>query len=380
MFKRLLNIPHELDQSAFIFGPRGTGKTRWLKQNYPDSLFFDLLNVTTYKQFLADPTRLSSYIPDDYSGWVIIDEIQKAPELLNEVHRLIEHRELKFIMTGSCARSLRRKGVNLLAGRALIYHMHPLTASEIGSEFSIKRSLKIGCLPQAITSNCPTEYLSSYIKTYLREEVLQESLTRNIALFTHFLETASFSQGETINYTEISREVGSTRTTINNFFNILEDLLIAYRLPVFKKRAKRNMISNPKFYYFDTGVYRSIRPAGPLDSKEEADGPALETLFLQQIMAINDYSKLGYSFYYWRTQKKTEVDFIAYGNNGIYAFEIKRKKVLKSSDFKGLKLFQKDYPEAKCFMIYGGEETYSDNSINIIPVELFLSNIHDYFF
>ncbi|MEM1244054.1 MAG: DUF4143 domain-containing protein, partial [Pseudomonadota bacterium] len=240
---------------------------------------------------------------------------------------------------------------------------------ELGGQFNLNRALEFGLLPLAVTSHEVKKYLSSYVATYLREEVLQESLTRNMALFTRFLETASFSQGEVLNYTAISREIASNRHTVANFFEILEDLLIAYRIPVFSKRAKRDLVNSPKFYYFDVGVYRSIRPTGPLDSPAEIDGAALETLFLQHVRAYNDYFDLDYNVYYWRTRDKQEVDFILYGNNGFLAFEIKRKTRLDRKDFKALQLFAEDYPEVKLYLLYGGNERYYENKVEVIPFE-----------
>lgn len=365
MFKRLLKIDPSLSHSVFIFGPRGTGKTSWLKEHFSDALYFDLLNSDIYTELLARPTRLASLIPDDYMNWVILDEVQRIPALLDEVHRLIEHRKLRFILTGSSARSLKRKGVNLLAGRALTYHMHPLTTIELGSAFDLAYSLQYGTLPAVINHENPERYLSTYVKTYLREEVLQESLTRNLNLFTRFLEVASFSQGSVISYSEIAREVGSSRHTIANFFDILEDLLIAYRLPVFTKRAKRDVISHPKFYYFDVGIYRTIRPVGPLDSPAEAEGPALETLFLQEVKALNDYFNWGYEIFYWRTKNGLEIDFILYGPRGLHAFEIKRKAQLNTKDFHALKEFKKDYPIVKTYLLYGGENNYHDSGVEV---------------
>lgn len=376
MFERLLNIDSEIGQSYFLFGPRGVGKTSWLKEKYKDVIYFDLLNDDTYQELLARPVRLSEKISSKYDGWVIIDEIQKIPSLLNEVHRLIEERKLKFILTGSSARSLRRKGVNLLAGRALTYHMHPLTVAELKEHFNLTSALQYGHLPLAVTSKQPKKYLQSYIKTYLREEVLQESLTRNIALFSRFLEVASFSQGEILSYTEIGREIASNRHTVNNFFDVLEDMLIASRLPAFYKRAKREVVTHPKFYFFDVGVYRILRPRGLLDIPSEIDGAALETLFLQEAKALNDYFDLEYEFYYWRTRKQQyEVDFVLYGNKGFLAFEIKRKDKLYSSDFIGLKAFSEEYPEAKLYLLYGGNEEYVEGDVRVIPLQKALTQL-----
>ncbi|WP_100550800.1 ATP-binding protein [Caedibacter taeniospiralis] len=369
MYKRLLAIDTKMTSSVFLFGPRGTGKTHWLKNTFPSALYFDLLDDAIYTEFLGDAKALSRKIPKTYEDWIIIDEVQKIPSLLNEVHRLIEHQKCRFVLTGSSARALRKKGVNLLAGRALTYHMHPLTASELQDDFDLAFSLKYGNLPMVYSADNPEHFLKSYIQTYLKEEVQQEALTRNLAVFTKFLQTASFSQGETINYSNIAREIGSNHQSVRNFFDILEDLLIAYRLPVFTRRAKREVVTQTKFYYFDAGVYRAIRPKGPLDSEEELSGAALESLFFQQAKALNDYYFLGYEFYYWRTQAKHEVDFILYGERGLYAIEIKRKSKLIPHDFKGLRLFQEDYPMAKCIMLYGGDQSYWENEINVMPFE-----------
>ncbi len=372
MFKRLLNIDPNSQQSYFLFGPRGTGKTSWLRYHFKESLYFDLLKEDTYTYLLGDATRLDANIPEGYNKWIIIDEIQKIPALLDEVHRLIEGRKLRFILTGSSARKLKRSGVNLLAGRALIKHMHPVTAIEQANHFDIAKSLHTGHLPTALLTSQPSEYLKSYVATYLKEEVLHESLTRNIALFARFLETASFSQGETLNYTEIAREIGSSRHTIENFFTILEDLLISARLPVFTKRAKRDVVMAPKFYFFDVGVYRTIRPIGVLDSPEEIDGAALETLCLQELRACNDYYNLGYQFYYWRTRTQQEVDFILYGEYGLIAIEVKRKKKISRKDLKGLMTFKDDYPMASCYLIYGGDEKQTLDGVTLLPISFAL--------
>jgi len=369
MFNRILKLPLEGDSSIFLFGPRGTGKTSWLKAHLPNSLYFDLLQFTTYSSLLAQPDRLESLVPVDYQDWIIIDEIQRVPELLNEVHRLIEHKKYKFILTGSSARTLRRKGVNLLAGRALTYAMHPLVIQEIGEQFRLDRALEFGMLPSAIDHADPREYLTSYVRTYIREEVLQEGLTRNIGSFARFLEVASFSQGQVLNISEIARELALTRTVVANYFDILDDLLLSTRLFVFTQRAKRKMIAHQKFYFFDVGVYKALRPMGPLDAREEAEGAGLETLFLQSLIAINDYYRFEYKIYFWRTLAGDEVDFIIYGPRGLHAFEIKRSSQLHNKALKGLRNFGADYPEAKLHMIFLGKQKEYHDAITAIPVE-----------
>lgn len=367
MFPR--SLTYQNNKSFFLFGPRGVGKTGWLRRTFPNDLYFDLLEARTYSQLLADPTRLGERIPRDYSGWVILDEVQRIPELLNEVHRLIESRRLRFIMTGSSARALRRKGVNLLAGRALTRFMHPLTIEELGESFSLKHSLRFGSLPAVYTEHDPEAYLTSYVATYLREEVQQEGLTRNLAAFTRFLEVASFSQSEVLTMAEVARESSISVKVIQDYFTILEDLLLAVRLPVFSKRAKRRLIAHPKFLFFDSGVFNSIRPKGPLDHPELTPGASVETLFYQQVRALNDYHNLEYSIFYWRTQAKDEVDFVLYGPRGIHAFELKHADRVRGEDTESLKLFLQDYPSAKCHLLYLGNEEYHEGGISVMPLE-----------
>lgn len=375
IYKRLFHLDPDSRHSAFIFGPRGTGKTLWIKTHLPDALYLDLLNAEIYNDFIANPTRLEQRIPKNFSQFIVIDEVQKIPQLLNEVHRLIETYHYRFILTGSSARSLKRTGVNLLGGRALNYTMHPLTCYELDEDFSLENALKFGLLPSVCHMTDPKHYLETYITSYLREEILQEGLTRNLSGFARFLETASFSQGNILNMSDIAREAAIDRKLVANYFGILEDLLISYSLPVFTKRAKRRLVSHPKFYIFDTGVFRAIRPMGPLDSPEEIDGAGLETLFLTHLRAINDYLRLGYGLYYWRTSNHVEVDFIVYGEKGLFAFEIKRKRSLSRSDLSGLKAFSADYPTVKCYLLYGGvHEEFHDN-IHVLPFETGLKNL-----
>lgn len=376
MYKRILTAPLRYKSSFFLFGPRGTGKTSWLKQNFPNALFFDLLSTDVYVDFQARPSLLEEKIPEGFDDWIVIDEIQRVPELLNEVHRLIESKRYRFVLTGSSARKLRRKGVNLLAGRAHSYKMFPLTAIELGSDFHIEESLQIGHLPAVHDAKLANEeYFKSYISTYLREEVLQEGLTRNLSAFARFLEIASFSQGSLLNISEVARECKIDRKVAENYFTILEDLLIATRLPVFTKKAQRQTVVHPKFYYFDTGVYQHLRPKGPLDTPSLIGGAALETLVYQELRAINDYFRFDYDLYFWRTIEQQEVDFILYGSKGLIAIEVKSSKVIHPSDLKGLQLFKEDYPMAKLFVFYGGKETLYYGDITVLPVAAILPKL-----
>jgi predicted AAA+ superfamily ATPase len=325
--------------------------------------------MEVYALLAANPHRLLDFIPQNYDGWIVIDEVQKIPELLNEVHRLIEKNHSTFVLTGSSARSLRKKGVNLLAGRALVYHLYPLTAQELGDDFELKKSLAYGTLPAILSEPDPKAYLKAYVTTYLREEVLQEGLTRNLAAFTRFLETASFSQGQILNMSTIARETAISQKNVSNYFDILDDLLIGYRLPIFTKKAKRKTIQHPKFYFFDAGVYQSIRPQGFSEVQAEIDGVALETLFLSALRAINDYYELDYQLSYWRTVTGLEVDFIVYGPKGFYAFEIKRSRNVSPHDAKGLRAFRQDFPDAALYLIYCGDQTYYFGDVKVLPIK-----------
>jgi len=369
MYERLLNLPSEPKHSALLFGPRGTGKTFWIEQHINNAIIFNLLKHETYTTLVANPTRIEQRIPPDFKHWIVIDEVQKIPALLDEAHRLIEEKGYKFLLTGSSARKLKQQGSNLLAGRARKYSMHPLTCLELAEDFSLNKALQFGMLPQVYIDDDPKHYLQTYVSTYLQEEILQEGIVRNIGEFARFLEIASLSQGEILNYTAIGREAGINRKTVANYFDITIDLLLGFKLPVFTKRAQRQLIAHPKFYLFDVGVYRAVRPMGPLDATENVDGHALETLVLQHIRAFNDYYRLGYTLYYWRTKNGLEVDVVVYGEKGLIAIEIKRKRHLNGKDLRGLKQFGQDYPMAKLYCFYGGNMIEYHNNIIAIPIE-----------
>jgi predicted AAA+ superfamily ATPase len=220
----------------------------------------------------------------------------------------------------------------------------------------------------AHTGDNPKDYLNSYSATYLREEVQQEGLTRNISSFSRFLEAASFSQGSVLNMAAVARECAVSAKVVEDYFGILEDLLIAVRLPVFSKRAKRRLIAHPKFYYFDAGIFQAIRPRGPLDAPEQIHGPALETLFLQQVRALNDYKELGYRLHYWRTAGGDEVDFVLYGERGLRAFEVKMAHNVRPDDLRSLLRFQADFPQAKAYLLYLGSRRWHDRGIEVLPL------------
>ncbi len=361
-------------KSFFLFGARGTGKSTWLKLHYPQGRFIDLLEPDTYRTYRAFPERLQEYVlAHPATTTFIIDEVQKAPDLLSVVHSLIEKKQgWQFILTGSSARKLKRDGVDLLAGRATLKYMHPFIASELKNKFSLEKALSQGMLPIIYFSPDPLQDLKTYVALYMKEEVQMEGMVRHIEQFARFLEALSFSQGSILNCNNIALDCGVSSKTVNNYIGILEDLLLAFQLPVFSKKAKRHLTTHPKFYYFDAGVYQAIRPKGPLDHPEEMQGLALETLVAQHIKAWLDYSQKEGKLYFWRTKSGMEIDFIIYGEIGFYAIEVKNSKKIKPGDLRALVEFKKDYRDCQCLFLYRGKEKLKKDNVLCLPVADFL--------
>ncbi len=364
-------------QSFFLFGPRGTGKSTWVHKNLKNALFIDLLAPEVFRAYSAKPERLREVSEAQKSGCtIVIDEVQKIPELLDVVHQLMEQRYgWRFVLTGSSARKLKRSGVDLLAGRAAVKTMHPFMAAELGNLFSLKEALTLGLIPLVLGAPSPKEAISAYVALYLREEVQMEGLVRNIGAFSRFLESISFSHGAILNISEVSRDCQVERKTVEGYISILEDLLLAFRIPVFTKRAKRHLSFHPKFYYFDVGVFRSVRPAGPLDSPQEIDGAALEGLVAQHLRAWNSYGEASGNLYFWRTKSGNEVDFVVYGKDIFCAIEVKNTARIQSKMLKGLVAFKEDYPEAQTCLLYRGKERIKIKNILCLPCEEFLVNL-----
>ena len=365
------------DQHCLLLGPRGTGKSTMLRQRLPDALFVDLLLDTELRKYSASPDRLVELV-DAYPErrTVVVDEIQRVPELLSVVHHLIErHDGRRYILTGSSARKLKKHGVDLLAGRALRKTMHPFTARELGRDFSLERSLAQGMLPVVHDSTDPLATLDSYVSLYVREEVQLEGLTRNIGDFNRFLEAASFSHGSQLNVTNISRECQVHRKVVESYVSILEDLLLASRLRVFSRRAQRALVSHPKLFFFDSGVFRALRPKGPLDRPEEIEGAALEGLVLQHLQAFASQSIPGAEVRFWRTVAGKEVDFVVYAEDIFCGIEVKNTRTVRPKDLRGLRAFADEYPEARLLLLYRGEERLQQGNVRILPVAEFLPNI-----
>lgn len=369
---------HPPNKSYFLFGARGTGKSTWIKNFYHHAFIIDLLDPEQYWQYRSFPERLREVVMAQglNTRHFVIDEVQKAPELLSVVHMLIEEkRDWQFILTGSSSRKLKRQGVDLLGGRAQLKHFYPFMAAELGEQFHLSKALEYGLLPLIFNSTDPRGDLRAYFALYMKEEVQMEGLVRNVEQFGRFLEAISFSQGSILNYTNIARDCGVSSKTVENYVDILEDLLLSFKVPVFTKKAKRILSTHPKFYYFDTGVYRAIRPSGPLDQVEEIAGYALETLFAQHLRAWLGYSQKFGELFFWRTKSGLEVDFIIYGEIGFYAFEVKNSNRIKPQDLRGLKEFKQDYPQCKCFLLYNGTDSFIRDDILCYPVDAFLKRL-----
>ena len=371
---RILNPPKG---SYFLLGPRGTGKSTWLLKEYPKALRIDLLLGEEERRFSAYPERIRDVVaalPEDST--LILDEIQRVPRLLPEIHALIENkRRIQYIMTGSSSRKLRRSVSDLLGGRALLRQMGPFIASELKENFSLEKALKIGLIPLIWESTDPEERLLDYLHLYLREEIQAEGLVRQIGDFSRFLEIASFSHASIWTTTDISRESSVKRATVDNYLQILEDLLLAFTLPVFTRRSKRKLIAHSKFYFFDVGVYRALRPQGILDSSQEIEGLALEGLVAQHLRSWVLAQSQPHSLSFWRTQTKLEVDFIIYGPKGFWAIEVKRSPNLGPDDIRALSAFKEEYPEATCLFVIPGKRRENYRGFPIIPMEEFLLGI-----
>jgi predicted AAA+ superfamily ATPase len=336
MLKRILNPP---SQSFFLLGPRGTGKSTWLRALFPDAHLIDLLSEATYQGLLANPASLANQLRAVHPGkWVIIDEVQRLPALLNEVHRFIEQKRLKFVLCGSSARKLKRSGVNLLAGRALNRSMHPFVPEELGESFDVDNALQFGLLPIVWDSVEKSETLAAYAQLYLKEEIQAEALVRNLSGFARFLPIAALYQGQALNVSNIAREAGIARTTVVGYLEILEETLLCFRLPAFEAKMRVRERKLPKWYWCDPGLVRAIKRSSGVLIPEET-GALFEGLVAQLLRAYIDYRRIFDVMYYWAPagSVKTEVDFILLRNREFVAVEVKSGRVFSKRWCRGLR-------------------------------------------
>lgn len=374
-FERFYQPP---DGSFFLFGPRGTGKSTWLRRTFGAAVRIDLLDRETYRLYAARPERLRDRVAAlSGAARIVLDEVQKVPELLDVVHQLMEEdpRHI-FILTGSSARKLKRSGVDLLAGRAAMTTLHPFMAAELGDAFDLDTALNTGLVPVVYSAPDRRAALGAYLGLYLEQEVKAEALVRDVGGFARFLEAISFSHAAVLNITSVARDCQVNRNTAQGYVDVLEDLLLGFRLPVFARRARRHLAQHPKFYFFDTGVFRSVRPRGPLDAPEEMAGAALEGLVAQHLRAWIAYgNRPGTKLHYWRTKSGVEVDFVVYGEDTLAAIEVKNARQVHRSDVRALRAFAEDYPQARTGLLYRGRERLVLDRVPCIPCEEFLRRL-----
>jgi uncharacterized protein len=363
-----------LDQeSAFLWGARQTGKSTLLKQLYPGSEYFDLLLNNVFEQFQRNPSLLREILLAGNSAQpVIIDEIQRLPHLLNEVHWLIENKNFRFILSGSSPRKILRSGGNLLGGRALRYELYPLVSSEIPN-FDLLKGLNNGMLPRHYLAGNPSRLLSAYIGGYLRDEIMAEARIRNISSFARFLEAAAFSNGEIVNFSNIASDCGISAPTVREYFQILQDTLTGRFIPAFQKKPKRRVIQSPKFFYFDVGIANHLLKRGKIEYGSESFGRAFEHFICQELHAHSHYSGLNYQISYWRTASQIEVDFIL-GDHQV-AVEIKTTEMVNERHLKGLKAFAEEYQVKKSIVVSNDPFPRSLGDIQVLPWKLFLDKL-----
>ena len=375
MYARLLPTP---TRSVFLFGPRGTGKTTWIRDRFPQAATYDLLDTgealrlskrpdTLYRELAALPAE----------SWVVIDEVQKVPELLNEVHRLIESRGLRFVLSGSSARKLRRRGVNLLAGRAITTTLFPLVSAELGFGLDVEREISHGTLPMAVVGEATKDYLRTYAETYLVQEVQAEALTRNLGAFARFLEIAARENAQVTNATSIGRDAGIDRRTVQSHFAILTDTLIGFWLPPWKLRSATRQVQQSKFYFFDCGVVRALSGRLPYPPAPEERGPLLETTILNEVRAFLSYSGRHYAPHYWRSYDGAEVDLLCETAAGFVAVEVKASARWDTRFNRGFRRIREHLPAhaTTCYGVYLGARAASWGDVRVLPVLDFLKRL-----
>jgi len=377
MIDRVLNIELPPRQSAFLWGARKTGKSTYLKKNFPDSLVFDFLKSDLFIEFSKNPSLLREQLfaqSEAVTGHpVILDEVQKVPQILDEVHWLIENKGFRFILCGSSARKLKRGQANLLGGRAWRYEMFPLTTVEIG-DVDLLRALNHGLIPAHYLQNNYKKSLKAYVRDYLKEEVFNEGLTRNIPAFSRFFDAMGYSHGELTNYSNIARECGVDSKTVKEYYQILVDTLLGTMVEPFKKRKNRQTISKAsKFYLFDVGVAGAITNREIHEEKGELFGKAFEHLILMQMVAHSSYSELEYEINFWRTKSGMEVDFIL--GKGETAVEIKGSSRVDNRDLKSLSAFIEEYSPRKGFVVCNEKAKRVHGNVIVIPWRMFLDDL-----
>jgi len=349
-------------KSCFLLGPRQSGKSWLIRNTLPSCPVIDLLSHQQFVRLSRNPERLRDNCVDGQS--VVIDEIQKLPVLLDEVHRLIEERGIRFLLTGSSARKLRRGGVNLLGGRAWVRNIHPFSAQELKTHFDLDRAVNFGLLPSVYLSDTPEEDLRAYAGSYLQEEIVAEGVTRNIPAFSRFLEVAAACNGKLINYAKISNDAQVARTTVQEYFQVLKDTLIAHELPAWGKTIKRKAVGTSKLYLFDPGVARVLQNRRAIDPGSPEYGGAFEHWVFHELRCYIDYMGRGAGLAFWRSLSGYEVDFIL---NDEIAIEVKASENVDDRDMKGLRALKEERLLKNCIVVSREKHIRKVGGITILP-------------
>lgn len=372
---RVLNLEMLLQKkSYFLLGPRQTGKSFLIRQQLKNYKSYNLLMKETFQKLNFNPSAIREDLRED-DRIIIIDEIQKIPQLLDEVQYLIEEKGIRFLLTGSSARKLKTYGTNLLGGRARMLSFHPFIQRELKEHFDLVKAVNVGLLPSIYFSDEPEKDLDAYVGLYLQQEIANEGLTRNLPAFSRFLEVAALCHGEQIDFSRISSDAQVPRTTVHEYFRILQDTLIANELPAWKETIKRKPVATSKLYFFDYGVVRKLQKLGKIQQGSPTFGKAFESYIYHEIKSFCDYRGVK-DLHYWRTHTKEEVDFIL--NNEI-AIEVKGKNNVTEADIKGLKRLQEENIIKKFYLIYLGEDKtfQGDKNIKIMNWKKFIDKLWD---
>lgn len=369
--KRIIDIEAELGKkSCFLFGPRQTGKTWLIRHELKGCRLYNLLESETFLKLSRSPNALRQECTAA-DRIVVLDEIQKLPSLLDEVQLLIEERRINFLLTGSSARKLRRGGVNLLGGRARVMNLHPLIYTELREKFDLGRAINNGLLPSIYFSDSPDDDLAAYAGTYLKEEIAAEGATRNVPSFSRFLEVAALCNGRIINYSKIANDAQTARSTVQEYFQILKDTLIACELPAWRKSLRRKPIGTSKFYLFDPGVARFLQNRGRINSGSPEFGEAFEHYMFNEIRAYSDYRKAG-DVAYWRSTSGFEVDFIL---GGITAIEVKAGRTVTERDLRGLRALREEKALKNYILVCLESNPRTVDGIRVLPWKQFLEEL-----
>lgn len=374
MFHRFLRLPRPGAENFFLWGPRQTGKTTLLRESYPEAFWIDLLRADEFRTYLERPELLRGRLAATPARQVVIDEIQKVPQLLDEVHWMIENTPYRFALCGSSARKLKRGAANLLGGRAIRYELHGLTAAELGREFNLDRILNRGYLPRMYGAERAGRMLAGYVADYLKEEIAAEGLVRALPTFSRFLDIAALSDADLVNFSNIARDCGVSNHTVKSYFEILEDTLLGRWLPAYTKRAKRRVIGAPKFFFADVGVVNQLCRRGPIERGGELYGKAFENWVFHELLAANAYGEHDAQLSYWRLASGIEVDFIV-GEMRV-AIEAKAAAKVSDSHLKGLRALVVDHPRVRRYVVcLESMPRRTDDGIHVLSIDAFVAEL-----